>query len=918
MTGLVRDDFATFFAAAHGDSRRRPFAWQERLLDQVLTGEWPRQIAAPTGAGKTAVIDVHVFAVALMGADVLDVRVPRRLALVVNRRGLVDDQFEHARRLQGLLANPGGCVLSQVADALGALRWASRPGEARSPLVVGRLRGSLPPSRGWRDDPTACAVLCATPDMWGSRLLLRGYGSAPAAWPREAGLLAHDAVVVIDEAHLSRQLLTSARRVAVLHAAAPRSIPGPPLQVVETTATPTGSAKSVVAVTDHDLRADSVLARRLSLPKPVRRLTLPSWPLSGKRGRAARAKAVPLLADQACELREKFGPTVGCFVNNVASAVDLADELRQRQREGRGLVVELFCGRMREHDVQQARLRYPGLLEPRGNTAVDVVVATQTLEVGVDVDFTAAVTEIASGTAIAQRAGRVNRMGDRQTTEIVLAGPETAAPDVQAWPYVGTDISAASDWIERRARDSFGLAPAALHLDPPPQQALKRLLLQRPELADSWHWARTSDVLAAEPELDLWLDDDLDPDLDVGIITRRALPSDPVDATRLVRCLPPRQHEVFPTTMRIANTLRSRLAEQATPVLLARAGQVDVLADDDRLRPGDILVVDDRIPIQRANVIDADTGDLTGAPDVLTVGGGSSEVGEIVLRVEPGLGLAVSNDRIAEALEACADALAEGATHKARQRVADILDVALSADTAAEATWLLRHRVSDCDVHLHTNPDGTPTRLLLIDARRAVRDDEERQVRSVTGEPVLLSTHAAAVRDRACQLGQLLIPDTGLTNALAAAGQHHDDGKTDPRFQGILGADAPGDQPLAKSGSRSRSAAKNNVGLPSGWRHEQLSVVKAAGQVDAHEQELVLRLVGTSHGQGRHGFPHTTTDLVHSNKTESLVELSQAFFDEGTWDDLIEATHLAWGVWGCAYLEALLRAADCQVSAEGS
>jgi CRISPR-associated endonuclease/helicase Cas3 len=51
---------------------------------------------------------------------------------------------------------------------------------------------------------------------------------------------------------------------------------------------------------------------------------------------------------------------------------------------------------------------------------------------------------------------------------------------------------------------------------------------------------------------------------------------------------------------------------------------------------------------------------------------------------------------------------------------------------------------------------------------------------------------------------------------------------------------------------------------------------------------------------------------------DSADEIAAALFDEGLWDELIERTHVRWGVWGCAYLEALLRAADGQVSAEGS
>ena len=61
---MERSDFAAFFAALNGGCG--PFRWQERLLDSLLeNGRWPEQIAAPTGAGKTSAIDVHVFAVAL-------------------------------------------------------------------------------------------------------------------------------------------------------------------------------------------------------------------------------------------------------------------------------------------------------------------------------------------------------------------------------------------------------------------------------------------------------------------------------------------------------------------------------------------------------------------------------------------------------------------------------------------------------------------------------------------------------------------------------------------------------------------------------------------------------------------------------------------------------------------------------------
>jgi CRISPR-associated endonuclease/helicase Cas3 len=211
---IHRDDFAKFFAAVNGG--HTPFGWQEKLLDTVLGGRWPDRIAAPTGAGKTSAIDVHVFANALTTVTG-GPRLPRRLIMVVDRRILVDDQYQRARELAEKLASPEHPLVAEVADVLTAL---SKPDGEANPdapaLVTARLRGGSVPSRSWRDYPAACAVLCATPDMWGSRLLFRGYGTSSTAAAREAGLLAFDAAVMVDEAHLTRQLLVTARRVAQL------------------------------------------------------------------------------------------------------------------------------------------------------------------------------------------------------------------------------------------------------------------------------------------------------------------------------------------------------------------------------------------------------------------------------------------------------------------------------------------------------------------------------------------------------------------------------------------------------------------------------------------------------------------------------------------------------------------------------
>ena len=88
---LSIDHFATFFGEVH---QRDPFPWQSALLRRVVQSGWPAGIDVPTGLGKTSVLDVAVFAAAL---GVPHAR--RRIFYVVDRRLIVDEAYEHARRI---------------------------------------------------------------------------------------------------------------------------------------------------------------------------------------------------------------------------------------------------------------------------------------------------------------------------------------------------------------------------------------------------------------------------------------------------------------------------------------------------------------------------------------------------------------------------------------------------------------------------------------------------------------------------------------------------------------------------------------------------------------------------------------------------------------------------------------------------
>ena len=83
--------FRDLIWALHGHG---PYQWQERAAAELSQHGWWPSLRAPTGAGKTSLIDCWLHALALAGPD----RLGRRLVWVVDRRAVVDQIFAYADR----------------------------------------------------------------------------------------------------------------------------------------------------------------------------------------------------------------------------------------------------------------------------------------------------------------------------------------------------------------------------------------------------------------------------------------------------------------------------------------------------------------------------------------------------------------------------------------------------------------------------------------------------------------------------------------------------------------------------------------------------------------------------------------------------------------------------------------------------
>lgn len=367
---FMEQQYAQFVALAHDG--RTPYRWQFRLMRYVAQeGRWPDRISVPTASGKTSVIDIHVFLNAMVGLaedesrkehEILSClplrRIPRRLALTVNRRSLVDDQFDEADELCGKIHTSESMIhykegLKLRAGVHDGLSHTDKP----SVMNVVELRGGLAYQRDWRYYPQTCAVICATPDMFGSRLLFRGYGTSRTMRSMEAGLLAYDTVLVADEAHLSRQLLETAQQVDRIESMAdyPLSECVSPLQVVETTATPAseGAKRTSVEIQQEDLMVDMSLADRLCKPKSVV-LDCTSATEKEEIQKIVDICVGMIQNQESGEYGETGNGVVGCIVNTVKKAKQVAKELStQLKKAGISRPVASYIGPMRAYDKKK-------------------------------------------------------------------------------------------------------------------------------------------------------------------------------------------------------------------------------------------------------------------------------------------------------------------------------------------------------------------------------------------------------------------------------------------------------------------------------------------------------------------------------------------------------------------------------------
>lgn len=854
--------FAEFFVAVHGYP---PFPWQEEVSRRLAVGKPLDFVRVPTAAGKSALVDIAIHA-ALHGGR-------RRICFVVDRRIVVDEVHQRTRHIMRALGNE-----PQLAE----LR--ATAGE----MQVVRLRGGVHGDDDWVLYPERLTVLISTIDQVGSRLLFRGYGVSARMAPMHAGFLGNDLLLIVDEAHLAQPFTETVEALICYRA---------DIRLIVMSATPHKAPQAPIDLTPDD-RAHPVLSRRLRASKRAELIVAGS----GDRAFAAAllAEAIKLSADSR---------VVGIVVNRVATARLVFSLLSTM-----GHAAVLLTGRCRPHDRDALLAEWlPQICVNRQRVAQTpcFVVATQTIEVGANLDFDALITESAPLSSLRQRFGRLDRMGERGTSRAAIVHRPPRGTD----SVYGDALAATWNWLLEVAVGGivdFGVDAIDEQTSrlPPPAEIPRhapRLLPAHLRLLPQ------TGTLAPEIYIAPFLHGTARPGNEISVVWRADLGLEDTDRwAETIACRPPLDAEMLELPLA---TLRRWLAGESdgevTDLLTHGSGeavadrrpvirwrgteQADVVLPS-ALRPGDTVVLPagyggcDRYGWnpESANTV-SDLADICSATRIKE---------HIVRLIEPTMTWAGTRTGELQRLAGRYLSLLHAA-----ENTFDDTEIDEGAPNEAE------HELRACLARIESPVIAALGNNYLLEPYPAGlllrRNRLEDIAGSLTGgRAIALDAHLAGVADWCCKLA----PEHPQAAQLERAARMHDQGKRDQRFQLMLHGDplrAVLGPPLAKSGLRGRHAladAWRASGLPRGFRHELAALANAAAYTP-----LERHLIGTHHGYGRPWFA-TCADPQASG-------IAPAKLGQG-WADQFTALNRSMGPWQLAGLEALLRAADARCSME--
>jgi CRISPR-associated endonuclease/helicase Cas3 len=907
MTTPTPDRFVEYYKAVYGkqsDPKFGPFPWQERVAASVCAGKWPRAIALPTAAGKTACLDIAVFALACLAENA-----PRRIFFTVDRRIVVDQAWLHAKELAESLKDAKSGILKDVADSL---RIIAQIDKDDAPLDVYALRGGMYRETAWARSPLQPTVIASTVDQVGSRLLFRGYGVSDSMKPIHAGLVGNDALILLDEAHCSKPFCQTMQAIEKYRQW--NDSPAP-FRFVSITATPSSDVpeNEIERDREEDRSLTNELGKRIAATKPA------SLVVAEKaKGRKGINELVKVLEDWANKLATPNG-CVGIIVNRVATARALKVQL--------GDEAVLLTGRMRPLDRDRL---FDEKLRPLLSNAEGIpprfVIGTQCLEVGADFDFHALVTECASLDALRQRFGRLNRVAKRNAAKavVVIRGDQTEPKEAESDrdPIYGNSLPLTWKWLNNHNDGDtdqelpwvdFGVASIRQKWDATAEEDRPQLnapSLNAPVLFPAFLdcWVQTHPIPVPDPDPAIFLHGPDNGTPDVQVVFRSDLGEDTSKWADIVALCPPSSSEAVP--VRIGVFKRWLAGEEGWADTSGDVeGEPDETSEPDESTPHKSLSWEG---LAKSKVV-LDPKDIhPGGVYVVSTSLDANQLGDFPF------GLTDFGD---EAFQRSRDKALLRLRESKLDREADDFNEQLTDEIRSQAGDAAPKWLETAIKHL-ANPKNRieerhPLGGWVVVGKRRLRQfapeflDDDESSYSPAGQAITLDDHSRGVADRARRFAAAC----GLeADTFALGGSYHDLGKLDPRFQRLLTGWA-GRPPLAKSGScRQRDPAVHQY--PKGGRHELLSVAMLSTKTD---DDLLLHLIATHHGSAR-PFADPVIENDAAKKPFTAILFDAEFQLESSAQRIAEwnaelperfwRVVRKYGWWGAAYREAIFRLAD--------
>jgi CRISPR-associated endonuclease/helicase Cas3 len=374
----VTPSFNEFYMRATG---YEPYGYQARIARDGL----PSLVAAPPGTGKTGVILAWLWR-RLYGAR--PAQTPRRLVYALPQRSLLDQVAGEARKWLADLGLTDEVALHVVMGGRGETQ-----GE-------------------WRENMHLPAIVVGTVDSLVSKALNRGYGIGRGIFPIDFALVTNGAHWIIDEIRLCPESTTTLRQLATFTAELGTAEP------FGVTCMSASAPDGLLTIVDNPAAGQTVeimpgertgeLAVRLGAERTVRRLEAEPGDY-----RAITAAVKELHRPNTLTL---------VVLNTVQAAREVYLGLRGAAAD-RTLLHSRFRG------IERALLMADVAASPHDR----IVVATQVIEAGIDLNAAVLVTEAAPWPALVQRVGRCNRTGLMNSdAEVWWVPPPTPAPYGQA------------------------------------------------------------------------------------------------------------------------------------------------------------------------------------------------------------------------------------------------------------------------------------------------------------------------------------------------------------------------------------------------------------------------------------------------------------------------------------------------------